>query len=490
MKKILIICLFFTTFLFANVAKVVAITGEAVIIRDTVKLKLEKDSDIFKNDEIETKQNTKVQLLFKDNTIITIGKNSTFKINDYIFDEKNKEYNAQFGLIQGTFRTITGKIGKLAPEKFKLKSKNSSIGIRGTQILSNIQANREIIFCTEGTIEIVSLLTNEIIVINAGEYIELKANEPIQIKKFDTTSILETDENTKFLSNEETEKLLSEFGFELNETPTTNIEQNEQTQEVTTQEVNEKENYDELNSLPKTTNETTKITGYNVFTTNISSGVLEDNKTTITDTNGDVNLNLQMEDLLSNFENDGVYSGTLTLLSGSKYNSDTNFILGSSSYSSKPDKADGTYNTADDVQWGEWNAMAMGNDYYYFAGYWILGTQTKLSEIQNLINNSASATYNGYALGYGSNNFDATTSTVALNMNFGAKSLSGSFNLSGTTINVAGNLSTSGFNFNATGTATGGGEGKFYGENAKSVGGKFNFNEAGYDYAGVFKASK
>ncbi|MFY9074811.1 FecR family protein [Malaciobacter mytili] len=205
MKKILIICLFFTTFLFANVAKVVAITGEALIIRDTVKLKLEKDSDIFKNDEIETKQNTKVQLIFKDNTIITIGKNSTFKINDYIFDEKNKEYKAQFGLIQGTFRTITGKIGKLAPEKFKLKSKNSSIGIRGTQILSNIQENREIIFCTEGTIEIVSLLTNEVIIINAGEYIELKANEPIQIKKFDTTSILETDENTKFLSTEETE---------------------------------------------------------------------------------------------------------------------------------------------------------------------------------------------------------------------------------------------------------------------------------------------
>lgn len=245
-----------------------------------------------------------------------------------------------------------------------------------------------------------------------------------------------------------------------------------------------------MNSLPKTTNETTKITGYNVFTTNISSGVLEDNKTTITDTNGDVNLNLQMENLLSNFENDGVYSGTLTLLSGSKYNSDTNFFLTSSSYSSKPDKADGTYNTDDDVQWGEWNAMAMGNDYYYFGGYWILGTQTKLSEIQNLINSSALATYNGYALGYGSNNFDATTSTVSLNMNFGAKSLSGSFDLAGTTINVAGNLSTSGFNFNATGTATGGGEGKFYGENAKSVGGKFNFNEAGYDYAGVFKASK
>ncbi len=71
-KTILITLLFISTTAFANIAKVVAFKGEATIIREGKSLDLTKKSTILKHDSIKTKKNTKVQLLFKDNTIIVL----------------------------------------------------------------------------------------------------------------------------------------------------------------------------------------------------------------------------------------------------------------------------------------------------------------------------------------------------------------------------------------------------------------------------------
>ena len=122
-KLILITLLVATSSLFANVAKVVALKGDASVVRNNTTIKLDGNSIIEKQDVITTKDNTKVQLLFKDETIISIGENSSFQVNDYLYDEKNQKFEAKFNMFKGTFRTITGKIGKLAPDKFNLETK-------------------------------------------------------------------------------------------------------------------------------------------------------------------------------------------------------------------------------------------------------------------------------------------------------------------------------------------------------------------------------
>ena len=141
-KKIIFLTLiFFSTSLFANVAKVVALKGNASIIRQGATIELTRESLLLKHDQITTKDNTKVQLLFQDETIISIGKNSSFQISDYLFDEKSKKYEAKFDMFKGTFKTITGKIGKLSPKNFNLKTKTASIGIRGTQIVMSLSVD-------------------------------------------------------------------------------------------------------------------------------------------------------------------------------------------------------------------------------------------------------------------------------------------------------------------------------------------------------------
>lgn len=149
MKKIILMFLLFVSTLFANIGKITLLEGEAFVKRGEETLRLNISDSISNNDFIETKTNSKVKITFIDNTIITIGKESSLKIEDYFFDSNNKNSaKTELNVSKGAFHAITGQIGKVNPEKFKLKTKNATIGIRGTEIYGD--QNR--VFCTQGAI--------------------------------------------------------------------------------------------------------------------------------------------------------------------------------------------------------------------------------------------------------------------------------------------------------------------------------------------------
>ena len=90
MKKIILMFLLFVSTLFANIGKITLLEGEAFVKRGEETLRLNISDQISNNDFIETKTNSKVKITFIDNTIITIGKESILKIEDYFFDSNNK----------------------------------------------------------------------------------------------------------------------------------------------------------------------------------------------------------------------------------------------------------------------------------------------------------------------------------------------------------------------------------------------------------------
>lgn len=131
MKKTLILITLLSSYLFAGVATITAIKGEASIKRGESTLVALLGSQLEEKDNIVTKDNTKLQVIFKDETIISIGKNSDFSINEYLFEDKQTPI-AKFSMLKGAMRTITGAIGDIAPEKFSVATKTATIGIRGT----------------------------------------------------------------------------------------------------------------------------------------------------------------------------------------------------------------------------------------------------------------------------------------------------------------------------------------------------------------------
>ncbi len=158
--KFLIYLLFFSSFLFAEIGKISAIIGDANISRDGQKYKVTLGKILKEKDIIVTSDNSKLQIIFNDNTIVTLGKNSSLDISEYVYDTNNpKNSKTDLNFFRGAFKTITGNIGKINKEKFKLRTKAASIGIRGTIILGN-QTN---IACTSGEISVSSKGTTVIV---------------------------------------------------------------------------------------------------------------------------------------------------------------------------------------------------------------------------------------------------------------------------------------------------------------------------------------
>lgn len=151
--KILFFLTLLATFLMANAGEVVALKGKALIARSGHSNAVSIGYKLQEKDILKTEKNTKVQLKFKDNTLVTVGENSSFSIEEYFFDEKNpKQSKAKFGAMKGVFRSVTGKIGKVAPKRFELKTKTATIGIRGTTFV----ADQDKIACLDGAIDVTS----------------------------------------------------------------------------------------------------------------------------------------------------------------------------------------------------------------------------------------------------------------------------------------------------------------------------------------------
>lgn len=141
--------------LLAEVGKVTFIKGDVSVQRSGKSQSIKVGYKLHEKDLVVTKKDSLVKLLFADKTSISVGSKSDFSIEEYFFDE-TKNSVAKFKMKSGVFRAITGRIAKVAPNKFKLKTKTATMGIRGTIFSGIVGAEKEEFFCEKGAIYVVS----------------------------------------------------------------------------------------------------------------------------------------------------------------------------------------------------------------------------------------------------------------------------------------------------------------------------------------------
>ena len=135
--------------LHASAGKIAVMKGELWIERSGTTLPGSVGASLEEKDVIHLGEASRAQILFVDKTIISLGPKSRFTIQAYNADQAAPK--AEFGIVQGTFRAITGQIGKIQPNAFKLSTRTSTIGIRGTQFMGEV-GRTERIACTQGRI--------------------------------------------------------------------------------------------------------------------------------------------------------------------------------------------------------------------------------------------------------------------------------------------------------------------------------------------------
>jgi len=140
-------------FSWANIGNIATLIGGVKILRENSVIQANSGMALQQKDKIKTEKKSRVQVILKDDTVVTIGANSLFSFDKYRFTG-DKQSEAKMRIERGFFRSVTGRIGKIAPERFKVKTLSATIGIRGTDFAAIVSQENERIICYRGGIEI------------------------------------------------------------------------------------------------------------------------------------------------------------------------------------------------------------------------------------------------------------------------------------------------------------------------------------------------
>jgi hypothetical protein len=86
-------------------------------------------NDVFKDERITTDANGRAQLLFLDQSAVTVGPNAELTIDRFVYDEKSKLGTLAVQASRGVLRFVGGDISK--QQEVLIRTPTSLIGIRG-----------------------------------------------------------------------------------------------------------------------------------------------------------------------------------------------------------------------------------------------------------------------------------------------------------------------------------------------------------------------
>ena len=114
-------------------ATVVAVRGDVQAIDVSGKgRKLTVRSPVFEEDTLKTDARGRVQIMFTDNTLVSLGNATTMKIAEYRWQPERNDGALKTRIKEGTFRVMGGALAHAAPQNFKTETPTATIGIRGS----------------------------------------------------------------------------------------------------------------------------------------------------------------------------------------------------------------------------------------------------------------------------------------------------------------------------------------------------------------------
>src|SRR5205823_9589265 len=115
-------------------AKVVTALGEVYALdADNKRRRVVEGGSVYPGETVETMPGTRAVLAFRDDSHVTLGSNSRFRIDNFVYDEKNAgEGRFLSTLLRGSVRALTGLIAKTNNKNVGFNTPTATIGIRGT----------------------------------------------------------------------------------------------------------------------------------------------------------------------------------------------------------------------------------------------------------------------------------------------------------------------------------------------------------------------
>jgi hypothetical protein len=121
---------------------IVALRGEVTAVNTAgAQRRLAVKNEIYLADTIKTGGRGRVQMMFDDNTLISLGPNTDMQIAEYQWNPDKKTGAMKTRVNEGVFRIMGGAITQVAPRNFKTETPAGTIGIRGSMYAGKVSGS-------------------------------------------------------------------------------------------------------------------------------------------------------------------------------------------------------------------------------------------------------------------------------------------------------------------------------------------------------------
>jgi len=153
--------------------------GVAAVVKNTVSGStggqtrvINVGAGVFQNEVITTGAASSAQLLFRDETSLTIGASARLTLDRFVYNPSRKTGDVVVNVVQGAFRFVSGSAG---PGSYKIKTPVASIGLRGTIVEGYVSPGGGLLLViVEGSV-IVRTANGTTITLGAGQYVTISS---------------------------------------------------------------------------------------------------------------------------------------------------------------------------------------------------------------------------------------------------------------------------------------------------------------------------
>jgi hypothetical protein len=152
-------------------AKLVGAQGDVSAVDGAgQRRRLVDGASVYPGETVETGAAAKGVLAFRDDSRLTLGATTRFRVDNFVYDDKNpSEGRFLVSLLRGSVRALTGLIGKANNRNVGFTTATATIGIRGTGLDMDCNSEGSCSFFTWlGTIEVTPAGQTALQVLQAG----------------------------------------------------------------------------------------------------------------------------------------------------------------------------------------------------------------------------------------------------------------------------------------------------------------------------------
>ena len=122
-----------------SIGAIKKLNGAATVVREKAEHKVIIGAPVFMKDVLKTDNTGSLGITFKDNTMISVGPNTVYTVDEYVYQPDEQKLSFVSKVSKGTLHFVSGNLTKLAPNAVKVKTPEAAIGFRGTRFLVKVE---------------------------------------------------------------------------------------------------------------------------------------------------------------------------------------------------------------------------------------------------------------------------------------------------------------------------------------------------------------